>query len=95
MQEIFVLMIPARLALQTPSVIFSRKCQLSLLGEACKGAPHRLHIPQRGRQKILVRPPFPQAQKSRTNRNNPARSALFFFRNVLRPEDFLISEKNF
>ncbi len=66
-----------------------------LLGEACKGAPHRLHIPQSGRQKTLVRPPFPQAQKSRTNRNNPARSAPFLFRNVLRPEDFLISEKNF
>ena len=66
-----------------------------LLGEACKGASHRLHIPQSGRQKILVRPPFPQAQKSRTNRNNPARGAPFFFRNVLRPEDFLISEKNF
>ena len=112
LQEIFVLMIPARLALQTPSVIFSRKCQLPLLGEACKGAshrlhippllgeackgaPHRLHIPQSGRQKTLVRPPFPQAQKSRTNRNNPARSAPFLFRNVLRPEDFLISEKNF
>ena len=145
LQEIFVLMIPVRLALQTPSVIFSRKCQLPLLGEACKGAPHRLHIPpfsakparvlrtacisppsrrslqgcfaplayppllgeackgashrlhipQSGRQKILVRPPFPQAQKSRTNRNNPARGAPFFFRNVLRPEDFLISEKNF
>ena len=48
MQEIFVLMIPARLALQTPSVIFSRKCQLPLLGEACKGASHRLHIPPKG-----------------------------------------------
>ena len=48
MQEIFVLMIPARLALQTPSVIFSRKCRLPLLGEACKGAPHRLHIPLLG-----------------------------------------------
>ena len=127
LQEIFVLMIPARLALQTPSVIFSRKCQIPLLGEACKGASHRLHIPllgeackgashrlhipllgeackgashrlhipQSGRQKILLRPPFPQAQKSRTNRNNPARSAPFFFRNVLRPEDFLISEKIF
>ena len=36
MQKIFVLMIPARLALQTPSVIFSRKCRLPFLGEACK-----------------------------------------------------------
>ena len=128
LQEIFVLMIPARLALQTPSVIFSRKCQLPFLGEACKGAPHRLHIPPSrrslqgcfaplayppfsakparvlrtacispkvGGKKFLCAPPFPQAQKSRTNRNNPARSAPFFFRNVLRPEDFLIFEKNF
>ena len=143
LQEIFVLMIPARLALQTPSVIFSRKCRLPLLGEACKGAPHRLHIPLLGEAckgashrlhipllgeackgashrlhipssrrslqgcsaplayppkweaKNSCAPPFPQAQKSRTNRNNPARSAPFFFRNVLRPEDFLISEKIF
>ena len=111
LQEIFVLMIPARLALQTPSVIFSRKCQLPLLGEACKGAPHRLHIPllgeackgashrlhipQSGRQKILVRPPFPQAQKSRTNRNNPARSAPFFLQKRPPPGGFFNFRKNF
>ena len=56
-------MIPARLALQTPSVIFSRKCQLPLLGEACKGAPHRLHIPSsrrslQGCSAPLAYPPF-------------------------------------
>ena len=95
LQEIFVLMIPVRLALQTPSVIFSRKCRLPLLGEACKGAPHRLHIPQSGRQKTLVRPPFPQAQKSRTNRNNPARSAPFFLPKRPPPGGFFNFRKNF
>ena len=95
LQKIFVLMIPVRLALQTPSVIFSRKCRLPLLGEACKGAPHRLHIPQSGRQKTLVRPPFPQAQKSRTNRNNPARSAPFFLPKRPPPGGFFNFRKNF
>ena len=63
LQEIFVLMIPARLALQTLSVIFSRKCQIPLLGEACKGASHRLHIPPsrrslQGCSAPLAYPPF-------------------------------------
>ena len=39
-----------------PARVLRTACISPLLGEACKGAPHRLHIPQSGRQKILVRP---------------------------------------
>ena len=60
-----------------------------------QGCSAPLAYPPKWEAKNSCAPPFPQAQKSRTNRNNPARSAPFFFRNVLRPEDFLISEKNF
>ena len=38
------LMTPVHFALQHPSVIFSRKCHLPLLGKACKGASHLLQI---------------------------------------------------
>ena len=78
-----------------PARMLRTACISPLLGEACKGAPHRLHIPPSGRQKILVRPPFPQAQKSRTNRNNPARSAPFFLPKRPPPGGFFNFRKNF